>query len=166
MSKAEWAPVIATLSTTVSHDAQATVLASVLHAIQEEIQSQMGNQIESLTQPTVFTEKPSDETSLYRISGWAIKSAIDYRLTKKDKKSEDELQLLNTLKRSQASKITLPAGAQYLDRGGLTYIKPEFLEWISEVEESIRKHLNQKGYQKYGKNIFRVSKITTVLNSI
>ena len=87
-TRGEWAPVLAMHDSTVSESTQATVLASILHAVQEEIQSQMATHIQSLTedQPTAFTEKPSDETSLYRISGWAIKSAIDYRLKKKDKK--------------------------------------------------------------------------------
>jgi len=155
-SKRDWAPVLGRHDTTVSDSAQTTVLASILHAVQREVNSQMATHIQSLTkeQSTAFTEKPSDETSLYRISGWAIKSAIDYRLKKKGK--EEELQLLKALRRSKASKITLPIGAQFLDRGGLTFIKPEFLQWICEVENSIKKNLNQNGYQKYGKNIFRV----------
>ena len=100
-----------------SDSVQSTVLASILHAVQEEIQLQMANHIESLTEgPALTTEKPSDHTALYRISGWALKSAIDYRTKYKTVKSEDELQLLKALKRSQVSK-TLPAGAQYLDRG-------------------------------------------------
>ena len=58
---------------------------------------------------------------------------------------EDELQLLKALKRPQWSKVTLPPGAQYLDRGSLTFMKAEFLSWMCEVEESIKKILNQKG---------------------
>lgn len=167
-TKGEWAPVLARHDATVSDSAQATVLACILHDIQQEINSQMATHIESLTkeEPTAFTEKPSDATSLYRISGWAIKSAIDYRSKKKGQKIEDELQLLKALRRSHASKITLPVGAQCLDRGGLTFIKPEFLQWICEVEESIKKKLNQTGYQKYGKNIFRVGKPMTYVRII
>ena len=149
-----------------SDSVQSTVLASILHAVQEEIQLQMANHIESLTEgPALTTEKPSDHTALYRISGWALKSAIDYRTKYKTVKSEDELQLLKALKRSQVSKITIPAGAQYLDRGGLTFMKPEFLPWICEIEESIKNFLNQRGYQKYGKHIFRVSECMYLLNT-
>ena len=109
----------------------------------------MATHIESLTEESaLITEKPSDHTALYRISGWAIKSAIDYRLKKRDKREEleDELQLLKALRRPQWSMVTLPRGAQYLDRGGLTFMKAEFLPWMCEVEESIKKILNQKGY--------------------
>ena len=70
---------------TVPDSVQAIVLASILHAVQQEVNAQMATHIESLTeeQPTTFIEKSSDETALYRISGWAIKSAIDYRSKKK-----------------------------------------------------------------------------------
>ena len=47
-TKAEWAPVLAKHDTTASDSAQSTVLASVLDAVQEEIQSQMAAHIESL----------------------------------------------------------------------------------------------------------------------
>ena len=42
------------------------------------------------------------------------------------------------------------SGTQYLDSGGLTFLNAEFLPWMCEVEESIKKKLKQKGYQKYG----------------
>ena len=96
-TRGEWAPVLAKHDSTVSESTQATVLASILHAVQEEIQSQMATHIQKNHKPL-----------LYRISGWAIKSAIDYRLKKKDKKIDivDELLLLKELKRSKASKST------------------------------------------------------------
>ena len=36
-------------------------------------------------------------------------------------------------------------------------MKAEFLPWMCEVEESIKKILNQKGYLKYEKNIFKAA---------
>ena len=81
------------------------------------------------------------------------------RLKKKDKKV-DELQLLRELKRSKAS---LPVGA---DRGGLTFIKPEFLQWLCAIEESIKKHLDETAYRKYGKGWVRVCLPTTNVPSL
>ena len=70
---------------------------------------------------------------------------------------EDEIKLLTALKRPQELKIELPAGAQYLDRGGLTFVHSNLLPWVHAVEESIKQFLNDKGYKRYGKNIFKVS---------
>lgn len=79
--------------------------------------------------PSDGTERVSDHTALYRISGWAVKSAIDFRL-RKEGVAKEELQLLKALKRSKSEKLTLPIGAQFLDRGGLTFVKPELLSWL------------------------------------
>ena len=62
------------------------------------------------------------------------------------------------MKQPNASKDTLPSGAQYLDRGGLTFMQPSLLPWLHAVEESMKIYLNQDGYKKYGKDIFSVSR--------
>ncbi len=65
---------------------------------------------------THIGESVSDDTALYRISGWAVKSVIQHRqnaLRKASKATEtkEKLQLLTALKCTQASKSTLPIGA-------------------------------------------------------
>ncbi len=159
---AEWAPVLAKHDNA-SAKTQTTVLASIFQAIQEHIQTQMATEIDALEEYSFTEEKASDSTALYRISGWAVKSAIDYRVkrskkNKGEKRSqiEEEIELLKALKRTNSSKVTLPVGAQYLDRGGLTFVKSTLLPWLCALEESIKVNLNQKGYQKYGRTIFKV----------
>ena len=143
-------------------ETQRTVIASILHGVQEGMQCQMAAKIEEVESEPSMSELPGDDTALYRISGWALKSAID--LTRKAFKQENareevqhQLHLLNSLKRPNASKGTLPSGAQYLDRGGLTFMQPSLLPWLHAVEDSMKMYLNQDGYKKYGKDIFSVS---------
>lgn len=142
-------------------ETQRTVIACILHGIQEGIQSQMATKIKEVESEPSMLELPGDDTALYRISGWALKSTID--LTMKALKQENtrevqhQLDLLNSLKRPNAGKATLPSGAQYLDRGGLTFMQPSLLPWLCAVEKSMKMFLNQEGYKKYGKDIFSVS---------
>ena len=165
-TKAEWASVLAVHAGSVSEATQRTVIASILHAVQEGIQMQMAANIEELQTDQLQTgnlaESLSDDTALYRISGWALMSAIQLRkkAIQKEKhrgeKNDQELQLLSALKRTQASKCSLPIGAQYLDRGGLTFVHQSLLPWVRALEASMKLFMNQTGYQKYGKNIFKV----------
>ena len=53
---------------------QAIILASIFNAIQESIQAQMASHIEHLEANSVPEDILSDDTALYRISGWALKS--------------------------------------------------------------------------------------------
>lgn len=155
-AKKEW-ELLATHTPGVSESTQSTLLACILHAVQEGIQIQMANHIDDITENSMLDmEKVSDHTALYRISGWAVKSAITFLLRKNKGRQTEEVQLLKALKRSKAEKLTLPTGAQFLDRGGLTFVKSELLPWLCKIEEAIKKTLNQEGYKKYGRNIFRV----------
>ena len=105
------------------------------------MQLQMAAAITEAVDESSTPELPGDDTALYRISGWALKSAIDLtekQLKQKGAKAEvqHQLAILNSLKRPNASKSTLPSGAQYLDRGGLTFMQPELLPWLHAVEGS------------------------------
>ena len=96
------------------------------------------------------------------ISGWALKSCID-NCKKESKKrkapcAQEQLQLLLALKLGNDEKSTLPVGVQYLDRGGMTFCKPNLLPWLRKVEASVKVYLNQDGYARYGENIFEVTK--------
>lgn len=146
----------------ISEGTQRTMLASILHAVQDGIQSQIAPKLIEGSESTTRSEI-SDDTALYRISGWAVKSAIDHRqrdiMHARGKKElvESDLKLLKSMRLPQEAKVTLPIGAQLLDRGGLTFVKSEFLPWIRAVEASMKRFLNRNGYQRYGKNIFKVS---------
>lgn len=57
---------------------QRTVIVSILHVVEEGIQSKMSCNIEALnSEPLGKTELPVDEAALYRVSGWALKSCVD-----------------------------------------------------------------------------------------
>ena len=137
-----------------------TIVAAILHATQEGIQSQMAAKIELEVAPCV-SELYADNTALYRISGWALKSCIDnvrkkLKLSNTDTHVQQQLDLLLLLQRPNSTKDSLPLGAQYLDRGGLTFVQPHLLPWLNAVEASMKLHLCQSGYIKYGKDIFQV----------
>jgi hypothetical protein len=162
-SRDNWGRILA-IHGIASDSVQRTVIASIHHAVQDNMQSQISSYIEGLESEADSSEceRLSDDTACYRISGWAVKSAIDRR--KKDIKhnrgkkdqAQNDIKLLEALKRSKDSKLELPIGAQLLDRGGLTYIHSCLLPWVRAIEESIKQFLNAAGYRKYGKDIFKV----------
>ena len=121
-----------------------------------------------LVEPSA-SELPGDDTALYRISGWALKSTIDVitkhlkQLQEAKPEIQQQLDLLSLLKRPSTNKDTLPIGAQYLDRGGLTFIHSLLLPWLQAIETSIKIFLNQDGYKKYGKDIFTVSWVVCIM---
>ena len=153
------------LPETLTMAAQRTILASILHAIQDGIQLQISSLIVEKEENTEqASEQLSDDTALYRVSGWAVKSAIDHKKNDlkhgrgKKEVNDCDLKLLAALKRPKDKKIELPIGAQLIDRGGLTYIHSELLPWVHAVEASMKQFLSESGYRKYGRNIFKVRK--------
>ena len=81
-----------------------------MHTVQDIIQSQMAKNIEALNAGSDQRElhPPSDETALYRISGWALKSCIDNANKHINPSKEKQLDLLLQLKRPTADKESLP----------------------------------------------------------
>ena len=157
----------------ISFNTLRTVTAALLHAVQDGLQIQIAQKIEQLTKEgnssiTVPVELPADDVALYRLSGWALKSCIDNCKKDCEKRKapcahgQEQLQLLLALKLANDEKTTLPAGVQYLDRGGMTFCKPNLLPWLQKVEASVKVYLNQEGYARYGEKIFEVTKQTTV----
>ena len=154
----------------ISFDTQKTVIAAILHAVQDGIQKQIANKIEHLStegdSAVASVELPADDTALYRLSGWALKCCVencekDYE-KKKMPHTQEQLKLLLALKLPNEQKTSLPRGVQYLDRGGLTFIHSSLLSWLQKVEASIKVYLNQDGFAKYGENIFEVTKKTVL----
>ena len=102
-----------------------TIVAAILHATQEGIQSQMATKIE-LEVAACVSELHAEDIALYRISGWDLKSCIDnvrknLKLSNTDTHFQ-QLDLLLPLQRPNSTKDSLPLGAQYLDHAGLTLI--------------------------------------------
>ena len=58
-------------------ETQRTVIACILHSVHGGMQSQMAAEIETIEVEPSVSELPGDDTALYRIFGWALKSTID-----------------------------------------------------------------------------------------
>lgn len=107
-----------------------TVLAILLNAVYLGLCKQMAIAMEKISTSIQLTEsietaKPSDEVAVQRLCGWALKSATD--LVKSQSPESQELQLLTSLSLGKHDKPQLPPAFQYLDRGGLTFMRPTFL---------------------------------------
>ena len=155
-------------NTEILFDTQKTVIAAILHAVQDGIQTQIANKIEHLStegdSTVASVELLVDDTALYRLSGWALKCCIENCEKDYEKKrmphTQEQLQFLLALKSPNEQKTSLPRGVQYLDRGGLTFIHSSLLSWLQKVEASVKVYLNQDGFAKYGEKIFEVTKNT------
>lgn len=97
---------------------QRTVIACILHSVQDGVQSQMAAEIEVISEGvnSKFIEEPGDDTALYRISGSALKSVINTVYTTIAEQTPDasasfhsekkkELVLLEAIKRPNTEKI-------------------------------------------------------------
>ncbi len=64
-----------------SDDTKRTVITLVLNTVFQSFSQQMANEIDKLSTPSTSQEdtivSPSDETTLHRICGWALKSVTD-----------------------------------------------------------------------------------------
>lgn len=152
-----------------------TVLAVILNAVYMGVHKQMAKMVENISMETSTSTEPvlpdsqlSDDTSLHRICGWALKSTIDQvtkqlRLKPTSTDLEGKNVLLQALKLPHSEKSCLPAAVQYLDRGGLTFMRIPFTQWMKGLEEKITSLLNQKNYAIYGAKIFEVHACTLIL---
>ena len=76
---------------------------------------------------------------------------------------QQQMALLQLMTRSNMDKSSLRSGAQYVNRGGLTFMQSSFLPWLHAAEASMKEFLNQSGYRKYGKDdIFTITKAAVV----
>ena len=136
-----------------------TVLTILLNAVYLGLSKQMAIAVEKISTSTqqttesTETSKPSDEVAVQRSCGWALKSATDLVISQSPQ--SQELQLLMSLSLDKTDKPQLPPALQYLDRRGLTFMRPTFLPWMMAVEAKMVQHLNQKSYNQYGEKLFR-----------
>ena len=122
------------------------VMQQVTSAIEELSSTQ-------LTQSTATQIKPSDDISLHRISGWALKSVLDNYIKRKSdtcktqqtERLTEHINLLQLLNLPNSEKGLLPLPVQYLDRGGLTFIVLSLWQWMRDIE--IVSILNPNSYQ-------------------
>ena len=121
-------------------ETQGSTVAIVLNAVHWGISQQMSNSLEKIssshhedTQPPI-EEKPSDDVAMHRICGWALKSASDHLKAQMKNAEQKKPAILNSIKNvldfaislklPNADKHLLPNPVNYLDRGGLTFLKP------------------------------------------
>ena len=146
---------------------QQSMLAIILNAVYLGMNQQMTATVESISvalhDSTATDEsfKPSDEVAMHRICGWALKSASDHLRTQALQYKHviaysKQLELVNDLKLPTVDKHLLPKPVQYLDRGGLTFLKPILWPWMMAIEERMIEHLNEKCYRVYGSKVFEV----------
>ena len=125
----------------------------------------MAKEIEQTTEMTVEDPgtSPSDDVALHRICGWALKSVTDSLTQQSKQKSanqeslDENLKLIHALKLPSDEKCNLPDAVQYLDRGGLTFMKLDLLPWMCTIKDRMVALLNAKSYRRYGAKIFEVS---------
>ena len=104
--------------------------------------------------------KPSDNVAMHRLCGWALFSVIDHLKTQVKKSNKpsyvEQLTFANILKLASNDKHLLPPPVQYLDRGGMTFLRGELWPWMHKVEQKMAQHLNQASYSQYGSRLFQV----------
>ncbi len=101
---------------------------------------------------------------MHRICGWALKSASNHLKAQMKNAEQKKPAILNSIKNvldfaislklPNADKHLLPNPVNYLDRGGLTFLKPSLWSWMRSVELKIVENLNQKCYRMYGDKLF------------
>lgn len=154
----------------IDEDTKRTVVTLIMNEVFSGITQQMAKEIEHSSTMSTCTEEleatstsPSDEVSIHRICGWALKSVID-KVTQQSKRQATEpecvemLRILRLLKLPNDQKIHLPDAVQYLDRGGLTFMRMTLFPWMFAVEERMVLNLNTTSYQRYGEKLFEVSR--------
>ena len=67
-----------------------------------------------------------------------------------------QLSFVSMLKLPNEDKHLLPLPAQYLDRGGLTFLRQELWPWMLATEKKMIVHLNQASYRQFGSKLFEV----------
>ena len=99
-----------------SENTKRTVITLIMNTVFQSVSQKMANEIEKLSNPCTSHEdtrvSPSDETTLHRICGWALRSVNDnMRKQSKQQSSEklsDHLKLLEALKLPKEHKEHLP----------------------------------------------------------
>ena len=145
----------------IDEDTKRTVVTLIMNEVFSGVTQQMAKEIEHSSSTTTCTEElevvgtsPSDEVSLHRICGWSLKSVID-KVSQQSKRQPMEpecvemLRILHLLKLPNDQKIHLPDVVQYLDQGGLTFMRITLFPWMFAVEERMVLNLNMTSYQRY-----------------
>ena len=73
-----------------------------------------------------------DETSLFRLGGYALHSAIK-KYEKQEMTARKELDVLHAIKLPWSNKDELPVNISYLDKGGMSFMKRELLGYLTKV---------------------------------
>ena len=149
---------VAAIDVQASNATKRTVLAIVFNAIYQGLCHTMAETAEQISiskHVPCDKAKPSDEVAMHRICGWALKSVMDQYKHKVDCTAQ-QLSSVCMLKLPNDDKHLLPLPAQYLDRGGLTFLRQELWPWMLATEKKMIVHLNQASYRQFGSKLFEV----------
>ena len=154
---------IAAVDVQASNATKRTVVAIVFNAIYQGLCNTMAETAEQISiskHVPCDKAKPSDEVAMHRICGWALKSVMDQYKRKVD--CSAQLSFVSMLKLPNEDKHLLPLPAQYLDRGGLTFLRQELRPWMLATEKKMIVHLNQASYRQFGSKLFEVFSIIII----
>ena len=101
-----------------------------------------------------------DESTCFRLFGYAIHKEIDAAQCDDDKK---KVNILKELVLPHTMKSILPGHLQHLDCGGLTFVNPQLLPLAKAAVEHIQGHLTLQHFNKYGKQFSSVSQIHSTM---
>lgn len=111
--------------------------------------------------PSADGYQPDDDTSLYRLGGFALFSAIKFRrqqLGVNNEMSEKfRTEHVFLLQMRDNEKSDLPPAIHTQDRGGMTFVNPKLIPFIRNSVAEIRKLMNYQEYSKHGKGFFKVN---------
>ena len=113
------------------------------------------------------TTEPDDDTSLYRLFGFALFAGIHgrkkivfgklkkTRTASSRKESYKLMQILQSL--VETDKSCLPACVRFQDRGKMTFPERNFLPFARSCSKEIKKILNPSKYRALGRKLLLVS---------
>ena len=131
---------VAAVDVQASNATKRTVLAIVFNAIYQGLCHTMAETAEQISiskHVPCDKAKPSDEVAMHRICGWALKSVMDQYKHKVDCTAQ-QLSFVSMLKLPNEDKHLLPLPAQFLDRGGLTFLRQELWPWMLATKKDDR----------------------------
>ena len=120
---------------------------------------------------------PDDDASIVRVVGFALHSAIKYRSdalapinsqkhnTDAQHRFGKELELLKRMKCPDDAKSFMPSVVKFQDRGGMTVMRPEMLEFGRSVFASVKSTVNYTSYMSNGSDIFKLARENVIGSS-
>ena len=160
----------------ISDQTQSSLMSSLLmeslNELLKRVECCLSDEEASEWLPSAEGYQPDDETSLYRLGGFALFSAIRFRRKKlmwrrklgvskeAAQKYRTEHLLLQQMK--DVEKSDLPSAVHIQDRGGMTFMSPKLLPFVRNCVAEIRRLMNYQEYSEHGKGFFKVNTPTCI----